>query len=246
MRINPRFDRAMADAIDELVERKLKEDSASSESMMASYLQGTPPKPSLRKPVPPSEAHIFRMTSNWLEILQSVETLETITKYMRRESTRPRGVSHLQHLRLFFESYLNEFYILQNRLDKFLTVVERAYRKNLSQQQTAVIAELKTQLATLLKGGVDARGAHVHAERYDDHDLQRVFVLESISRHNDLFQPDLRRAIREVRAAKTATLRSNTKTLRSLAKLYFDVLTPILLDEKGKLRIPTRLMPSTQ
>ena len=236
----------MTNAFYAVVQTKLREvDSSEEESLLVSYMMGTTPPTLPKRNMRPAEMHVVKMWRGWIEIFRAAESLEMIAKYFAQDISRPRSISRPHHLRLHFEWYLSEFYILQCRLQSFLNIIEHSYRKELSAAETKAIKTLREGITNLTTNAVKARGEHVHHERYDDHDLSRLFALELMTRWNKLLRPYMQKGLSEVRERKMETLRSNRATIRSLLVGYFNLLYRILFRKGGELRIPARLNVSS-
>ena len=172
----------MTNAFYAVVQTKLREvDSSEEESLLVSYMMGTTLPTLPKRNMRPAEMHVVKMWRGWVEIFRAAESLEMIAKYSAQDIPRPRSISRAQHLRLHFEWYLSEFYILQCRLQSFLTIIERSYHRELSAAETKAIKTLRKGITNLTTNWVEARGEHVHRERYDDHDLSRLLRIAKYS-----------------------------------------------------------------
>ncbi len=62
------------------------------------------------------------------EIMESVDNLHNIAVYIRRFPYARLGVEKGAFLRYHVENYLNELYILQKRMEAYLTAISRMYK----------------------------------------------------------------------------------------------------------------------
>ena len=93
----------MANAINAVVQKKLREDDSSeAEKVLVSYMMGTALPALPKRQTTPTEKHVFKMTNGYLEILTAADFLEIITKYLNNVLSRPRGISKPQHMRIHF------------------------------------------------------------------------------------------------------------------------------------------------
>jgi hypothetical protein len=185
------------------------------------------------------EKHVFK-TLGWREILDTLRALDIAYLYLRKRQSRPKSVSAINHLKYHFEHYLHEYYILYLRLDTFIKVVERSYKKeSLQKQKTTQL--LKELVAKENDHMVKVRGRHVHQTRYDDEDIIRLNALHELSQQDDGFANLLSVEYQVLQRQKLELMGRKTKAANKLVQLYFKAVFPILVDPKTKnLRIPAK------
>ena len=186
-----------------------------------------------------AESHIKKLGSGWIEIISSAQALRAIPKYLRKEAARPSSVTTVQHLRYHFENYLHENYVLQERLCKFLKMVQRAYRgDNELPAHLGSFNNIGELIHNSLKPIIEMRKQHVHDERFEDVDLWRLSMLESMADQNRIFRPFLRTGLRKVRRKKLEAIRLNNHQIDKLLDIYFRAIYPIVFHKKGNVRFP--------
>lgn len=121
-----------------------------------------------------SQTQLFyrRLFSGFNEIWQSHERLIAFEVYVGRFGYSGTSITKSQHLRYSVENYLQEMYILKERVRAYLTTVGRLYKND--PRHTTILATTKPLFQLVPKvfqNLIDARGLHVHQRRYDDDDL---------------------------------------------------------------------------
>ncbi len=174
------------------------------------------------------------------EITLSVECIEDIEVYLQNHQTSP--VSQVRYLRYHVDGFLNELYILQERLLSYLDFIEKRYRrnresKNISERVTSLHGIIKNTLGPLMK----TRGAHVHQSRYSDKYLDRV---SSLSLLVELLSADdvkmaYEKSLMVARIYWLDQVKAGIKLVRALLEGYFKNLHELLFDNDEKLKYPS-------
>lgn len=135
----------------------------------------------LNKSLSQEEQHFSRIWRGFVEIDNSFQVLGEIVIYIRRFPSNSSQISKTRYLHYHIANYLNEVYILKERLVSYGKVVTRAYRndprlKAMEQELTRL-----EKLPSILDSVIEARGSHVHVARYEDNDLDRLSLLELLT-----------------------------------------------------------------
>jgi hypothetical protein len=176
----------------------------------------------------------------FLEIANSLETLEDIAFYVGRFPFQKTRITPERYLRFHVEAWLAEVYILQLRLTSYLKVVERQHKKD--PHLPAIrgsFQDLEELLTKTLKGVVEVRGQHVHRVRFSDDDIDRLGYMEVMTHGPDDGFSRLMRLLhdsvhRKVKKAWKDGVVTNNKAIRELLDIFFDALFPVVFDEKTK------------
>ena len=237
------FNKAMADAIVSITKREMRVEREQHGNVLGSFLfDGQIPQDRSNR-LARADNHILKMGKRWLEIYDSILALEAVYMYLKRESSRPSSISAVQHLKYHFEHFLQEIYILHNRLQSFVTLIRRSYKKDHGfPRHVAVLDALDKLISRSTDQVVKTRGQHVHVVRFEDADFLRLSVLEQIATKDREFQPFLRAALHEVRKKKLEAISSNNRTVKKFFKIYCKALYPVLFDRKGNFQLPQGIM----
>jgi hypothetical protein len=197
----------------------------------------------------PSEEFFIKVFSGFTEILDSTQILEDIVTYIRRIPYSRSGVSRLRYLRFVVEAYLNEVYLLKERLIALLNVLKKAYRKTSREKEVLRrIQSLFTSVSRSLINVSQARDSHVHATRYSDREIDRLSLLEILSKQNSkaskesgaLFKTLYKLAYQTARENWVRTVKTNDARIKKLLDVYFDLVFSIVFDKDSKMLYPTR------
>ena len=141
------------------------------------------------------------------------------------------------------ENYLNEVYILQQRLKCYFTIVGRLYRNDRRHQGIRKSIETLISLVeNTLKGIINTRGTHVHRMRFTDEGLDRLNLQEFLSKHGgdelkvikNLFKFDYG----SIRKRYKQIINKNNEQIKKMLDACFDILYEIVADEKRQIKYP--------
>jgi hypothetical protein len=143
----------------------------------------------------PKEESFLKILSGFSEIETAFQVLKDIPFYIKRFPSKHPSISKKRFLNYHIGNYLNENYILRERLVSYQKVITRMYKNH--SRLTEMRKHVK-KLEILVSGFdriVTIRGKHVHQERYDDEDLKRLNVYELMTqeKNDDRLVPLLER-----------------------------------------------------
>jgi hypothetical protein len=197
----------------------------------------TPPPKS--RELSPRESFIEQLFFGFVEILESVESLRNVPIYIRRFPYRRAGVEKTAYLRYHIENYLNELYILKERMNALLTVISRRYRKDPRRDQIRDASKrIREHFDQALVNVVFTRGAHVHERRFGDYDLSKLILFKIMSSESDAYAMKYEEVYRQVRDTKRLWIEATNKSVEQLLDSYFGTLKTLLFDNKGNLEVP--------
>jgi len=113
------------------------------------------------------------------EILYSYDTLKDIKYYCNNFPFQKENL-RIRYLRYNIENYLNEMYILKNRLESFPKKLERLY-KNCSKINNKKFKNFQLIFKDKFNKYDKIRGEHVHQYRYYDKDIKRLSLIENLT-----------------------------------------------------------------
>ncbi len=177
-----------------------------------------------------------------VEIWESQEALQDIETYLSRNPYSRLGVDKHRYLRYHVTNYLNEVYILQERLRTFTTTLLRKYRKNAPADLAAISAACEQAVARL-STFVAARGVHVHERRFTNPQLHKLAGLEILRKetHDNerfMFGRIADRAFREQRTHWKKLIGQHNLLTDQVLDAFFEALHPVLFRDDGELRRP--------
>ncbi len=127
-----------------------------------------------------------------IEIDSCCETLDDILIYMRSFPYRAEQITKPRHLKYHIENFLNESYILKERMIAYSTKLGRAYRgDNRHQPISTGMREVAQMVEASMRNIVGVRGRHVHVERHSDSGLDRLETFDLLRRQDLLLDDDM-------------------------------------------------------
>lgn len=195
----------------------------------------------------PYENLFIKLFTGFFEIEKSVKNLHNTLIYIRRFPFSKTRIERSTYLRYHYENYLNELYILQKRMQGFLTIISRLYRLdpnggNITRITVAIFNNFSEAMSRLIK----ARGIHVHKERYSDPEFDHLNLFEHFKDEkfpglnmNFLYDIIYQKTLR----AKRDFLRYTNKQIEKLLEIYFKRLFKLLFDKDEHLLIPQNVIP---
>jgi hypothetical protein len=207
------------------------------------YLLGLNGPKQMERKLTPADIFFSKIYNGFREIADSYYCLLDIEIYIGRFPYSKTSISKARHLGYHMENYLNEIYILRERLKANFTVIGRLYRKD---PRHKTILQKTRPLFTItdesLKGIVETRGSHVHRTRFYDEDLDRLSSQEFLSNYgNDelvFIKNFFKFEYRIARSKLKKTIKNNNKQIKILLDVCFDVLYEIVTDQRGMIRYP--------
>jgi len=191
----------------------------------------------------PADVFISKLATGFNEIHDSYYSLLDIEVYMARFPYSNTRVSKTRYLIYHMENYLNEVYILQQRLKCYFTIVGRLYRNDRRHQDILkTVKTLSSLVQNALEEIVDTRGAHVHRMRFSDEDLERLNLQEILSKHGGDELKVLKNFFKfdygSIRKRYKQIINRNNEEIKKMLDACFDILYKIVADEKRKIKYP--------
>ena len=203
---------------------------------------------SSKSPHKPTQQQAFfqRLFLDYWEICLAYETLSDFPVLSRSRPHRNSKLSPSRQLFFWRETYLNEFYIFQLRLETFVKHVARAYRKDYpGLVEINVKGVLKTLDETFFSPLIKLRGTHVHVHRSrrSDSELNRLELLEmlAIDGRVNAMSASYKSAVKRCQAQNIENFRVFISVAKNALTVVFRTFEGVLLDVDGKIVYPTNL-----
>ena len=155
------------------------------------------------------------------EIAESYGSLLSIRAYINSFPFRNSSISRVSYLRYHIENYLNEIYVLKERLVSFLKVISRAYKSSPEYPAIFKITEsLRSLTEESFKPYVKVRGSHIHQYRYNDSDVSRLSSLDLLMKGSD---EEFTRIIKGIFKLAYSEIKRKwrKKTVEDLSRLHY-------------------------
>lgn len=200
---------------------------------------------------PPSEeiAFLSKLSSWTTEIEMSLQSIKDTELYVRRFPYGDTHISKTRHLRRHIEKYLEEFYILKERLVNFADTIESMYSSDdLPDKMLAFLIGAKTVAKETLKpitGYGKIRGSHVHVKRYTPPDIEKLVHMEDFAELMDgdeniagLIKSQRDRKYKKVRKEWAKRVKNESAEITKMLDQYFSLINVVVFEDDGTLRLP--------
>jgi hypothetical protein len=187
------------------------------------------------------------LTYHAADIQTTLDTMRDIEFYMGRFPYSEDKIAKHRHLIFHVQAFVNELYILQERLLGFLKFIERQHRKDPRLDNIKVACEvLNDFVIESMKKGVAIRGSHVHQWRLSDNDHDRLIGIDLYTKMpNEKIQEGFKRyydsEYKKIRRRRREWVASGIGVARELVDAFFDELFKFVFDDKGAMVYPSRL-----
>jgi hypothetical protein len=194
------------------------------------------------------ETFVYKLFYGFTEIANSLDTLEDIAVFIGRFPFKGTRITKERYLQFHVECYLAETYLLQQRLESYLTLLERQYKgDSILAALRKLCAALRETIKKALEGIVRTRGSHVHEARFKDNDIDRLRGIGLLARSGKDKLANAMHFFYQIEHAKIRKrwkdqIAGNNKAVRKLLNVFFDALYVIMFDSKtNALQYPSRL-----
>lgn len=167
----------------------------------------------------------------YAEIVKSVDALKNIEIYIAVFPYAKKKVSRSEHLAYHYSNYLQELYVLRERLQAHQTFITRAYRKDprFSRVKSAMAA-LEDMISRSLDPIIGVRSNHVHKSRFEHDDFRRLTLIELFQKSpitddgkdefTKLLPEYYKSTYRDLRKKWLAIIKENNKAIATLLDVF--------------------------
>lgn len=192
-----------------------------------------------RKMPEQSRVFLIKLFYGFTEISGTLEALKLSEILVSLAPPRSVRVKRDEYLKYHINSYLQEIYILKERLNSYATQLKRVYSKTDQKEKfNSQVDPVFSLVKTSLKGIIDTRGGHVHSYRYSDEDLNLLSWWTLISNFNKGFTHDAN-GYKWVKRIWKDRIKENNNQIMKLLDIYFECLYEGVT-QNGKVVVPSK------
>ncbi|HSF08064.1 MAG TPA: hypothetical protein VLA60_01545 [Nitrospirales bacterium] len=238
-----RYQRILINEVDKFLNKESLIENSKYQNAFKNHIFGlSGPKQFSKKQIP-SEVFFTKLFYGFIEISDSYSCLKDTETYIGSFPYRNAKISQTRYLAYHFENYLNEIYLLKERLRSYLKSIGRQYKND---RRYRIISKNTSSLTdwvdNCLKGIINSRGSHVHQTRFSAEDLDRLKTQEFLTLHGgkelkiikDLFKRDYG----NTRKKYKQIIKENNQQVKIFLDTFFVILMKIVANNEGRIRYP--------
>lgn len=157
------------------------------------------------------------------EISDALDNLKLCLGFIRAPMPRGKTTKLDRHLAYHLTFYIQEIYILRERLESYAKVIMRTKKRR---DRTSIAADrydhLVSKVNQSLENIVKIRGAHVHSRPFNDGTLEELSLYSFLAIHKSEYRGAARLAYRNAKATWVKRLKDNEAAIDALLDEYFD------------------------
>lgn len=180
---------------------------------------------------------VFR---RFAEISETLDNLELCLSFIGGRTPRRKGLKLDAYLNYHIAFYLQEIYILKERLKKYAVKVMRLRKRLGHRIDRSGYKKLIDTVEQSLSSIVSARGSHVHDRPFNDNDMRMLGAYSFLAVHrpdDPNWSKHARAEYSEVKQTWVKRLAKNQQELKKLLDSFFSFLNPEVF-ESGLLVLP--------
>jgi hypothetical protein len=175
------------------------------------------------------------------EIDSTYLLLTTIPEFIKNISLQKTKIPQYTLIAYHYSNYLNEVYMLRERLDNYNTTIFRIYNRRKDNSELIHVQETLNGVLKAFDGIINVRGTHVHQNRIKLQEIQDLSLMESIAKtlNNDQAIIEYyKNKIKEVKRKYIRYITGRNKEIKIILDIYFGLLYYIVLNKDGNIIIP--------
>lgn len=185
----------------------------------------------------PEDATFSAIFEGFTEISAALDTLKLTSKLIGLAPPRSNSIRKDDYLKFLIGAYLQEMYILEQRLSSYAKKISRMY------QIPTLPAFVQKLVYQPLEGLISTRGAHVHSRRYSDKQLDRLSTTALFESVGHELGEDLWFDYKWAQRHWMEQVKKNNDTTLKIVDSYFDVLHEVICSGSKVLWPPGRNPP---
>lgn len=179
----------------------------------------------------PTDIQFSEIFQGFTEIGNALEALTLTEELLRLAPPRSKHIDKDSYLKFLIGSYLQELYILEQRLTAYAKKISRLYHKPL------LPAAVRRVVYEPLEGIINTRGAHVHQHRFTDERLDMVSTIALFRRAGHQLGEDLEFEYKLAQLQWSKRVKENNKVTRALVDQYCMLLKAVICSD-GAIVLP--------
>jgi hypothetical protein len=180
------------------------------------------------------------------EIDRTYSNLQDIEGYIKRFPYKNSQINPINYLHYHIGNYLNEIYILENRLIDYPKKIIRFNRNSPNFMANKIsIIDFEKVIKSSFANIVQIRGRHVHRYHFLDDDLERIQILSSLpsedmkeisnmDEFNKVIQQYQVLYLREIQGKWHKKIIADNIVIKKFLDTYFDFLNLLVFDKNNE------------
>lgn len=179
----------------------------------------------------PTDRQFEQIFYGFTEIISSIEALELSESLLGLAPPRSKRVNKDNYLKFLVGAYLQEVYILEQRLTAYARKISRLYRKpSLSSLVRQIVYEP-------LKGIIETRGSHVHERRFSDERLDMLSTVALFRHLGHHLGEDLKMEYMVAQSQWCRQVKENNRMTREILDRYSGLIKTVICVD-GRVALP--------
>ena len=171
----------------------------------------------------------FIIFNGFNEITASLENIKLTLAFISLVPPKSKKINRSDYLKYHIHVYLQEIYILKERLNEYATTLQRRYTKiNKEINVKEYITPLFQIVKMMFNDITNVRSKHVHAQRFSDSDLDWLSSTTLLSKFHDEYELPSKRIYKKVSQEWETTIKKNTKEINKIIDIYFNTIYAVI------------------
>ena len=158
-----------------------------------------------------------------------VKNIKLTLAFISLVPPKSKKINRSDYLKYHIHVYLQEIYILKERLNEYATTLQRRYTKiNKEINVKEYITPLFQIIKMMFNDITNVRSKHVHAQRFSDSDLDWLSSTTFLSKFHDEYELPSKRIYKKVSQEWETTIKKNTKEINKIIDIYFNTIYAVI------------------
>lgn len=174
----------------------------------------------------PTDDQFSVVFHGFTEISGALDALALTEELLRLAPPRSKRIDKDNYLKFLVGSYLQEMYILEQRLTAYAKKLSRLYRK------PSLPSAVQRVVFEPLEGIINTRGAHVHQHRFTDERLDMVSTMALFRRLRHQLGDDLEFEYKLAQREWSKRVKENNQATREIVNQYCKLLKAVICEDR--------------